>query len=156
MKKIPVLILSFIVTIFAQAPLTWQWTGRVHPELKWNTIQTENFNVHYHQGIEDIAKQGASIAEQVRPALLTQMDLDSIPRIDIIFTTEDEIMNGFALWTNTTFIWVDQNDAAVWVEDEKWLFTVIAHERIVFRSRIKSHNGEVVRVSIPSASIASQ
>jgi len=140
MKKIPILLLSFIVIVSAQAPLTWQWTGRVHPELKWNTIQTENFNVHYHQGIEDIAKQGASIAEQVRPTLLKQMDLDSLPRIDIIFTTEDEIMNGFAMWTNTTFIWVDQNDAAVWAEDEKWLFTVIAHElqHIVYFNTVKT------------------
>jgi len=56
------------------------------------------------------------------------MDLDSIPTIDIIFTSEDEIMNGFALWTYATFIWVDQNDAAIWLEDEKWLFQVLAHE----------------------------
>ena len=73
MKKIATILLGLVVTVCAQAPLTWQWTGRVHPELKWNTIQTENFNVHYHQGIEDIAKQGASIAEQVRPTLLKQM-----------------------------------------------------------------------------------
>ncbi len=119
---------------------TWQWTGRVHSELKWSTITTENFNIHYHQGIEDIARQGASIAEQVRPILLKQVRLDTLPRVDIIFTTEDEIMNGYALWTNTTFIWIDQNDAAIWLEDVKWLHQVLSHElqHIVFFNSIKT------------------
>ena len=85
-------------------------------------MSTEHFYVHFHQGIEDIAREGASIAEQVRPTLLRQMGLDDIPEIDIIFTTEDEVMNGFALGTYTTFIWVDQNEAAIWLEDEKWLY----------------------------------
>ena len=119
---------------------TWYWTGRTHGELDWSTIETEHYRVHYHQGIENIAKEGASIAEQVRPILLKQMDLEDIPTIDIIFTTEDEIMNGFAQWTYNTFIWVDQNDAAIWLEDEKWLYQVLAHElqHIVFFHRVKT------------------
>ena len=119
---------------------TWQWTGRTHGELDWTTIETEHFRIHHHQGIESIAVEGASLAEQVRPTLLKQMDLEDIPTIDIIFTTEDEIMNGFALWTYTTFIWVDQNDAAIWLEDEKWLYQVLSHElqHIVFFHRVKT------------------
>ena len=119
---------------------TWQFSGRTHPELNWTTMETEHFRVHFHQGIEDIAKEGASISEQVRPTLLQQMGLDDIPVIDIIFTTEDEIMNGFATHTYTTFIWVDQNEAAVWLEDEKWLYQVVAHElqHIVFSHKINT------------------
>ena len=41
--------------------------NRSHPELKWSTIKTIHFDVHFHQGIRDIALRGASIAEQVRP-----------------------------------------------------------------------------------------
>jgi hypothetical protein len=129
--------LFFISTMWAQ---TWQWTGRTHGELEWATIETEHFRIHHHQGIENIAKEGASMAEQMRPTLLQQMDLEDIPIIDIIFTTEDEIMNGFAMWTYTTFIWVDQNDAVIWLEDEKWLYQVLAHElqHIVFFHKIKT------------------
>lgn len=132
-------IVLLVIVSFSWAQ-TWQWTGRTHGELNWTTIETENFRIHYHQGIESIAKEGASLAEQIRPLLLKQMDLEDIPTIDIIFTTEDEIMNGFALWTNTTFIWVDQNDAAIWLEDEKWLYQVLAHElqHIVFFQKIKT------------------
>ena len=74
--------------------VTWQNSGRVHSEFEWYTIKTENFNVHYHKDIESIAIAGANIAEQVLPILLKQIELDSIPLIDIILTTEDEIMNG--------------------------------------------------------------
>ncbi len=119
--------LMFSVSILAGQGF-WAVTGRVHPELKWNTIKTENFKIHFHNGIEDIAQQGAAIAEQVRPVLLKQVGLDSIKTIDIIFTAEDEIANGYAQWTYQTFIWVDQNDATIWLEGEKWLPQVITHE----------------------------
>lgn len=126
MKQFTLIFLSIICFSFGQS--TWSWSGRVHPELKWSTIQTKHFNIHYHQGLDSIAIKGAALAEQIYPTLLKQMDLDSIPTIDVIFTSEDEIMNGFALWTYTTFIWVDQNDAAIWLENEKWLFQVLSHE----------------------------
>ncbi len=126
MKKTVLILFSLITTISAQS--TWAYSNRVHPELKWETISTKHFNVHYHQGIEDIAERGAILAEHYRPTLLAQMDVDTIPRIDIIFTTEDEIMNGFATWMYNTFIWVDQNDASIWLEKDKWLEQVLAHE----------------------------
>ncbi len=126
--------------VTAQREFTWQWTGRVHSELDWHTLETKHFNIHYHDGIEELAKQGASISEQVLPTLLKQMDLGTIPKIDLTFTSADEIMNGFAMWTNMSFIWVDQNDAAIWLEDEKWLFQVISHElqHIVMFNAIKT------------------
>ena len=138
MKKLSFLILTLFAIGSAQN--TAMFSGRAHPELKWNTISTKHFNVHYHQGIEEIANEGAILAEHYRPTLLVQMDVDTIPKIDIIFTTEDEIMNGFAMWTYQTFIWVDQNDAAIWLEKGKWLEQVLAHElqHIVLLHKTKS------------------
>lgn len=138
MNRKIVCLLIFLSSLGAQN--TWSWSGRVHPELKWQTISTQNFNIHFHQGIEEIAKEGAILAEHFRPTLLEQMDLDTIPKIDIIFTTEDEIMNGFAMWSYQTFIWVDQNDAAIWLEKGKWLEQVLSHElqHIVLLHKTKS------------------
>ena len=138
MKKLPFLIL--ILFAIGSAQNTALFSGRAHPELRWQTISTKHFNVHYHQGIEEIANEGAILAEHYRPTLLVQMDVDTIPKIDIIFTTEDEIMNGFAMWTYQTFIWVDQNDAAIWLEKGKWLEQVLAHElqHIVLLHKTKS------------------
>ncbi|OUW60187.1 MAG: hypothetical protein CBD58_05060 [bacterium TMED198] len=126
MKKL--LLLLLILSTSIAHNLTWQLTGRSHSELDWKTIKSENFRVHYHQGLENIAQKGLSYAEQIYPTLLKQSGIKSTPIMDIIFTSEDEILNGFAVWTNQTFIWVDQNDAAVWLEDGKWLYQVLAHE----------------------------
>ncbi len=94
------LYLNIFICLFAAGNLgaqgPWQMTGRTHSELDWFTLETEHYNVHYHNGIEDIAERGASIAEQVWQPLLDQLDMDTIPKIDIIFTTQDEIMNGYA------------------------------------------------------------
>lgn len=118
----------------------WMFTGRTHSELKWHTIETDHFDVHYHEEIRDIAIKGASIAEQVRPILMKQMGIDTLRRLDIVFTAEDEVLNGFAMPSNHTVIWVDQNDAALWVGDEKWLRTVLAHElqHLVYFNTIKT------------------
>ena len=118
----------------------WMINGRPHPELKWKTIVTKNFDVHYHEKIFDIALKGASIAEQIRPTLMKQMGIKKLKRLDIVFTSEDEILNGFAMPSNNTIIWVDQNDAALWAGDEKWLRTVIAHElqHLVFFNAINT------------------
>ncbi|MBF88139.1 MAG: hypothetical protein CMG75_00500 [Candidatus Marinimicrobia bacterium] len=139
------LYLSFFIVsgLFSQpyhAPLTWSWTGRVHPELEWYTISTENFNIHYHSGIEKIARKGATISENVLPILLQQMELDSIPTIDIVFTSADQVQNGFATPFYSTYIWVDQNDAVLWGEGKKWLEDVIPHElqHIILFHRIRS------------------
>ena len=70
MKKLFIL-LSLFTAINAQS--TWAYSNRVHPELEWQTISTKHFNVHYHQGIEDIAKRGAILAEHYRPTLLAQI-----------------------------------------------------------------------------------
>ncbi len=133
--------LIFIIagtSVFGQGP--WIMTGRVHNELKWHTLTTEHYRVHYHQGIEEIAQQGASMAEQIHSTLLKQVGLETVPMIDVIFTTEDEIMNGYAMPANQTFIWVDQNDAAIWLEDEKWLYQVLAHElqHIMYFNAVKT------------------
>ena len=129
-----------LTTSLLQATGAWMMSGRTHPELKWHTIETDHFDVHYHEGIRNIAVQGASMAEQIRPILMEQMGLDTLRRLDIVFTTEDEILNGFAMPSNHTVIWVDQNDAALWAGDEKWLRTVLAHElqHLVFFNAIKT------------------
>lgn len=133
------LILFFATNLFSQIG-PWLNSGRTHPELKWFTIETKNFKIHYHNGIEEIANKGAKIAEFVWPTLLKQLQIDSLPKIDITLTSEDEILNGYASWTNSVFIWVDQNDTPVWLEDEKWLYQVISHElqHIVLLNAIQS------------------
>ena len=80
MKVRTLIMLSLLVCSIINAMGTWIFNNRPHGELKWNTIHTENFDVHYHEGIRDIAIRGASMAEQIRPILMQQMGLDTLPR----------------------------------------------------------------------------
>ena len=108
---------------------TWMVSNRNHPELEWKTISTKQFNIHYHNGLEETAIKSARVAEHIMPTLMQQMNLDTIPKIDITLTNEDEFENGFAIrLTYQVFIWVEQNDMLLWLEKDKWLETVIAHE----------------------------
>ena len=102
--------LIFIIINFSFSQGAWMFSNRTHPELEWETIQTENFNIHYHKDIYEIAIKGANIAEKVRPILMEQVGLEELKKLDIVFTAEDEVMNGFAVPANYTVIWVDQND----------------------------------------------
>ena len=49
------------------ASLLAQPQGFNHPELQWQSIETEHFIVHYHQGTERTANLVAKIAEEFYP-----------------------------------------------------------------------------------------
>lgn len=140
MNSIKIIIINVLLSFsIVSATGAWMMNQRTHGEIKWKTFKTKNFDIHYYEKIEKIAFQGATIAEQIRPILIEQMDIEVLPRLSIAFTEEDEILNGFALPANYTIIWVDQNDAALWSGDEKWLRTVLAHElqHLVYFNTIK-------------------
>ena len=107
----------------------WMWNQRTHSELKWQTLETEHFNIHFHQDLEKIAQKAARIAEQSYQPILDQLEMEDFGKTDIILSAEDEILNGFAMPTNQIFIWVSQNDVAGnFGGSDKWLKLVITHE----------------------------
>jgi len=128
--KLRLLIISILLlTHTLPAQNMWLWNQRTHPELEWKTLETEHFNIHFHQGLEKIARKGALIAEQSYQPILDQLELDDFGKTDIVFSAEDEIMNGFAMPTNQIFIWISQNDVAgTFGGSEKWLRLVVSHE----------------------------
>ena len=40
-----------------------------HPELDWQTFETEHFKIHYYDETEPIAREGAFAAEEIYPAV---------------------------------------------------------------------------------------
>ena len=104
-------------------------------------IKTEHFDVHYHDDCE-IAVRERRWLSRLGP-FDEANSIANLPRLDIAFTAEDEVLNGFAVPANYTIIWVDQNDAALWNGDEKWLRTVLAHElqHLVYFNTVNGPNG---------------
>ncbi len=128
--KFRYIILLILVICQAVHPQNmWLWNQRTHPELQWQTIETEHFNIHFHQGIETIARKGAAVAEQAYEPIMNQLGLRDFGKTDIVFSAEDEIMNGFAMPSDQIFIWVSQNDVAGHFSgSDKWLEMVVTHE----------------------------
>ncbi len=150
MKRI-ISFITFLSLSFALGP--WTWTGRTHSELDWKVVETEHFNIYYHQGIEDISKKGALIAEQVYQPIMDQIECEDFGKTDIVFTSEDEILNGYAMPTNMIFIWVSQNDVAGrFGGTMKWLRLVVAHEfqHIAMMNVLKNWMGVLGMLEIPS------
>ena len=78
MKKYKYILL---INIFISALFSQYGKNIVQYEnFDWHFIQTKNFDVHYHNGIRDIALSGASMAEQIRPVLMKQMGLKDLPK----------------------------------------------------------------------------
>lgn len=144
------------ILLYAQplpAQNMWLWNQRTHPELKWQTLETKHFNIHYHQGIETIAQKGALIAEQSYQTIMDQLQVEDFGKTDIVLSAEDEIMNGFAMPSNQIFIWVSQNDAAAhFGGSDKWLKQVITHEfqHVVQFQAQRTWAGIFAGISIPS------
>ena len=84
MKYFP--IVFSIILSFLNATGAWMMSQRSHGELKWNTISTDHFDIHYHDGIKDIAVKGSSIAEQIRPVLIQPVSFLKCSTLGIIYS----------------------------------------------------------------------
>lgn len=106
-------------------------SGRNHPELRWQVVETAHFRIVYPERLSGIEAEAAAIAEAGYSALSSNLELDFDRRIDIFLSDEDEIVNGFAVpfGTGHTNIWVHVPEfARTKTGSEKWLRSVIPHE----------------------------
>ena len=87
MNSIKIIIINILLSFtIISATGAWMMNQRTHSEIKWKTLKTENFDIHYYEKIKKIAYQGATIAEQIRPVLMKQMGIEVLPRLSIAFT----------------------------------------------------------------------
>ena len=107
------------------------FSGRNHPELRWQVAETEHFEIMYPQRLAGIEVEAAPLAEATYDALSRNLGVAFDDKIRIYLSDEDEIANGFAspIAGGYTDIWVHTNSAAaVFTGREKWLRKVLAHE----------------------------
>ncbi len=66
------------------------------PELRWRTITTEHFHLHFHQGEEQLAEELSHTAERVFDTLVEEIAWDPRGRIHVIIVDRTDQSNGFA------------------------------------------------------------
>lgn len=99
-----------------------------HPEIDWQTFDTEHFQIHFYEGTESTAREGAYVAEQIFPHITGLYDYEPQTKTDIIFTDVDDISNGAAYYyDNKIIIWASPLDFEL-RGSHRWLQNVITHE----------------------------
>jgi Tol biopolymer transport system component len=105
---------------------------RYDPRLRFRTIRTARFDIHYHQGEEALAQRLARLAEEVATTLARTLGPAS-GRVQVILVDQNDLPNGWAtpLPYNTIEITVavPAADSVIGNVDD-WLRMVFTHEYV--------------------------
>jgi len=145
------LALLFTVAIVAAAvPSHASASGRYDPRLRFQTISTARFDIHYHQGGELQARRLAHLAEAVAAELDATLGRAS-GRVQVILVDQSDLSNGWAtpLPFNTIEIALASPPGSSLIGNtDDWLRLVFVHEytHVVHLSRGRSWIGGLRRV----------
>jgi len=124
-NKIFLLFTAFLFAGAARAQFEPEFT---HPELKWRTIETPHFFVHFHNGAEHTAKLTAKIAEDVYTPITALYGYVPDGKIHFVIKDYDDLSNGAAYYLdNKVEIWASALDFEL-RGTHNWLRNVITHE----------------------------
>jgi len=83
-----------------------QVVGYNHPELEWETIETEHFMVHYHSGLSRTPRLIAKIAEEIYGPITSVYRHEPDSKVHFIVRDHDDYSNGAAYYyDNKIEIW---------------------------------------------------
>ncbi len=111
----------------------WGWASAQlqlynHPELKWWTIETDHFFVHYHEGAERSASLTAKIAEEIYPPITSLYEYEPGEKIHFVIRDHADESNGASYYyDNKVEIWAPAADFLL-RGSHNWLRNVITHE----------------------------
>ncbi len=125
-------------------------SGRYDPRLRFQTISTTRFDIHYHQGEEPQARRLARLAEIVAAELDATLGRPS-GRVQVILVDQSDLSNGWAtpLPFNTIEIAVASPAGSSLIGNtDDWLRLVFVHEytHVVHLSRGRGWIGGLRRV----------
>jgi Tol biopolymer transport system component len=119
--------LLLLLPVFLAAPPRAAWP-RNHSELQWQTLTTEHFLIHFHQGTERTARRAAAIAEEIYPAITSLYDFRPQPPTHLIIRDTDDFANGAAYYYDDKIeIWATALEFEL-RGTHNWLRDVITHE----------------------------
>lgn len=83
---------TLIVVLFASAALAATYP----PAYRWRTITTEHFEIHFHDGEEDLARRTATMAEAIHGRVTSMLGHAPSGRTQLILTDHVDVSNGSA------------------------------------------------------------
>jgi hypothetical protein len=141
-------LLVVLTSLCASATVTA--SNRYDPRLRFRTISTAHFDIHFHQGEELQARRLARIAEDVASLLEPRLGRPS-GRVNVVLVNQSDLPNGWA--TPVPFNLIEITAAAPGGESmigntNDWLRLVFTHEytHIVHLSRSRGWIGGLRQV----------
>ena len=122
-------VLIFVLTSLSATTLHAAFN--VDPALHWKTLHTPHFQIHYHDGEMDLAKEVAQIAERVHSQLSVYLQWNPAAPTEVILTDRVDYSNGWStpVPQNTMALYVNPPDDVSTLEDyNNWLELVFTHE----------------------------
>ena len=126
-------LMGFIALAFAAIFSMSRAASAGDPDLQYETIRTEHFNIRYHDGLEHTARLMASISEEVFTDITILFHWQVKKHIELVLTDSTDSSNGSAsvlgrpvirLYVTAPFI--DDTLAAY----DHWLRTMFTHELV--------------------------
>ncbi|MCF7832577.1 MAG: hypothetical protein K9N05_03235 [Candidatus Marinimicrobia bacterium] len=99
-----------------------------HPELKWQSIETEHFIFHFHEGTEWSVNMAIKVAESVYPYVTGLYKWEPKEKTQIIIQDTDDYANGGAYYfDNKIMIWASPLEFDL-RGNHQWMWNVFTHE----------------------------
>jgi len=99
-----------------------------HPEIEWQSFETDHFVINFYDGTERTAREGAAVAEIIYPFVTELYDYVLPKKTHITFLDTDDFSNGAAYYyDNKIEIWASPLDYDL-RGSHRWLQDVITHE----------------------------
>ncbi|MEE9187142.1 MAG: biopolymer transporter Tol [Bacteroidota bacterium] len=99
-----------------------------HPELRWFTIETDHFLVHYQEGAERTADVVAKVAEDIYLPITSFYHHEPSHKVSFVIKDYDDISNGAAyFYDNKVEIWAPSMNFDL-RGIHNWLRNVVTHE----------------------------
>jgi len=103
------------------------------PALRFRTLETDHFRIHYHQGLERTAQQVAVHAERAHAALAPALGYAPRVRTEVVVSDDVDDANGSAspLPYDTIRLYVTPPASSSELNDHRdWLETLVWHEYV--------------------------
>ena len=105
--------------------------ARIDTSFTFSTIETTNFSIHFHQGLEPIAQKTAVIAEEIHGRLVDEFLWHPAEKTQLVLIDNSDFTNGLAITIpyNTIYIQVvPPSLASILGEYDDWLRVLLTHE----------------------------
>ena len=101
-----------------------------NPNLRWRTLHTEHFSVHFSEARREDARLTAAAAERIYPRITNQLGWEPRSRTHVLLLDSLDLSNGFAtpLPFNYSGIFLTPPDDGELLQNRDWLDLVLTHE----------------------------